>query len=50
MFMKTNSFCFVDILNYFGPGTSHDKWVKGLGVSRQGSMAVLTGQKTENFV
>ena len=28
MFILTNSFCFLDIMNYLGPGTSYEKWVK----------------------
>ena len=31
MFMKTAGFRFVDIINYLGPGTSYDKWVKAYG-------------------
>ena len=28
MFILTDSFRFLDIMNYLGPGTSYDKWVK----------------------
>ena len=28
MFILTNSFRFLDIMNYLGPGTSYEKWVK----------------------
>ena len=28
MFMHTHSFRFLDIINYLGPGTNYDKWVK----------------------
>jgi len=28
MFMKTSGFCFVDLINYLGPPTTYDKWVK----------------------
>ena len=28
MFILTNSFGFLDIMNYLGPGTSYEKWVK----------------------
>ena len=28
IFMKTNGFIFLDIINYLGPGTSYDAWVK----------------------
>ena len=35
MVMKTNSFRFADIINYLGPGTSHEKWVKAYGCSVQ---------------
>ena len=27
MYMKTNGFRFVDIINYLGPGISYEKWV-----------------------
>jgi len=28
MFMHTEVFRFLDIINYLGPGTNYDKWVK----------------------
>ena len=28
MFLLTKDFRFLDIINYLGPGTSYDKWVK----------------------
>ena len=28
MFILTNNFRFLDIINYLGPGTSYEKWVK----------------------
>ena len=28
MFLLTCGFCFLDIINYLGPGTSYEKWVK----------------------
>ena len=28
MFILTNSFRFLDVMNYLGPGTSYEKWVK----------------------
>ena len=28
MFILTENFRFLDIMNYLGPGTSYDKWVK----------------------
>ena len=31
MFMKTNGFRFVDIINYLDSGTSYEKWVKAYG-------------------
>jgi len=31
MFSLTWEFCFLDIINYIGPGTSYDKWVKAYG-------------------
>lgn len=33
MFIKTSGFRFVDIVNYLGPGTSYDNWVKVYGGS-----------------
>ena len=35
--MKTGGFRFVDIINYLGPGTSYEKWVKAYGFSVQKS-------------
>ena len=35
MFIKTNSFRFVDIINYLSLGTSYEKWVKAYGCSVQ---------------
>lgn len=37
MFMKTNGFPFVDIINSIRPGTSYEKWVKAYGCSVQKS-------------
>ena len=37
MFMKTNGFIFLDIINYVGPGTSYDAWVKAYGCSAKKS-------------
>ena len=37
MFMKTDHFLFLDIINYFGPGTSYEAWVKAYGCSAQKS-------------
>jgi len=37
MFMKTDYFIFLDIINYLGPGTSYDAWVKAYGCSAQKS-------------
>ena len=37
MFMKTNGFIFLDIINYVGPGTSYDAWTKAYGCSAQKS-------------
>ena len=34
MFMSTPNFKFLDILNYLGPGTSYEKWVKTYGSSQ----------------
>jgi len=31
MFMHTQDFRFLDIINYVGPGTSYEKWVKAYG-------------------
>ena len=31
MFMHTDGFRFLDIINYLGPATSYDKWVKAYG-------------------
>jgi len=31
MFMHTEGFRFLDIINYLGPATSYDKWVKAYG-------------------
>ena len=28
MFIITPKFKFLDVINYLGPGTSYDKWVK----------------------
>ena len=35
MFMKTPTLLFLDIINYLGPGTSHDSWIKAYGASAQ---------------
>ena len=37
MFMKTNGFRFLDIINYLRPGTSYEAWVKAYGCSSQKS-------------
>ena len=37
MFMKTEHFRFLDIINYLGPGTSYEAWVKAYGCSAQKS-------------
>ena len=37
MFMKTDYFIFLDTINYLGPGTSYDAWVKAYGCSAQKS-------------
>jgi len=31
MFIITPEFEFLDVINYLGPGTSYDKWVKAYG-------------------
>ena len=31
MYMHPPGFRFLDIINYLGPGTSYDKWVKAYG-------------------
>ena len=35
MFIKTPRFLFLDIINYLGPGTSYDSWIKACGASAQ---------------
>ena len=37
VFMKTDAFFFLDIINYLGPGTSYEAWVKAYGCSGQKS-------------
>ena len=37
MFMKTDHFLFLDIINYPGPGTGYEAWVKAYGCSAQKS-------------
>ena len=37
MFMKTDHFLFLDIINYLGAGTSYEAWVKAYGCSAQKS-------------
>ena len=37
MFMKTDHFLFLDIINYLVPGTSYEAWVKAYGCSAQKS-------------
>jgi len=37
MFIKTDHFIFLDIINYLGPVTSYDAWVKAYGCSAQKS-------------
>ena len=37
MFIKTDHFRFLDIINYLGPGTSYEAWVKAYGCSAQKS-------------
>ena len=47
MFIITPEFKFLDVINYLGPGTSNDKWVKPTGVNRQSHgfrMSGLTAQ------
>ena len=34
MFLTTPNFKFFDIINYLGPGTSYEKWVKTYGSSQ----------------
>ena len=41
MFMKTNGFRFVDIINSLGPDTIYEKWVKGYDCSVQKNLASL---------
>jgi len=31
MFVITSEFQFLDVMNYLGPGTSYDKWIKAYG-------------------
>ena len=35
MFIKTPASIFLDIINYLGPGTSYDSWIKAYGASAQ---------------
>ena len=35
MFIKTQTLLFLDIINYLGPGTSYDSWIKAYGASAQ---------------
>ena len=35
MFIKTPTLLFLDIINYLGPGTSYDSWIKAYGASAQ---------------
>ena len=35
MFIKTLTLLFLDIINYLGPGTSYDSWIKAYGASAQ---------------
>ena len=37
MFMKTDHYLFLDIINYLGPGTIYEAWVKAYGCSAQKS-------------
>ena len=37
IFMKTNGFIFLDIINYLSPGTSYDAWVKAYGCTAKKS-------------
>ena len=37
MFLLTKIFRFLDIINYLGPGTSYDKWVKAYGCTAEKS-------------
>lgn len=37
MFMNTPNVRFLDIINYLGPGTSHDKWTKAYGCEAEKS-------------
>ena len=46
MFMKTDAFFFLDIINYLGPGTSYEAWVKAYGCSGQKSWLPYDGLDT----
>ena len=35
MFIKTPTLLFLDIINYLGPGTSYDSWIKAYGATAQ---------------
>lgn len=37
MFILNKNFKFLDIINYLGPGTSYDKWVKAYGCALEKS-------------
>jgi len=42
MFIITPEFKFLDVMNYLGPGTSYDKWIKAYGQSHGFHMSGLT--------
>ena len=37
MFLRTKRLRFLDVMNYVGPGTSYDKWVKGYDCEQEKS-------------
>jgi len=43
MFIITPEFKFLDVINYLGPGTSYDKWVKAYGINRQSHCFRMSG-------
>ena len=43
MFIKTEKFLFLDIINYLGPGTSYDAWVKASDVRRRSHGCLTSG-------
>ena len=44
MFMSTENFKFLDVMNYLGPGTSYEKWVKTYGSTQTKSWLLLPNQ------